>query len=685
MYTGINEAFNTAMKKLGGRTFRARLTVGEAVYEDTVGTVQYKGGSNSETTVSIGTAVSAYLDIEMFGDNTITAGTEFLCEFGIKLEDGSFEFCPMGYFIAESQTRDNDKTKIRAYDRMSKLEAGYFSELQYPCATTDVMAEIVSISGYEFATTIEPITMTAPDTGETQVFADCTMREAVGYVAGLYGMFATFNRLGQLEFRWYEDSGLTVNADRIWSLETSDKDITINRVILRRPGGAKFGAGSGEEVLDYTNPHATPDIADLVYATVGGFSYRPAEAKVLGDCRLDAWDVITVQDSAGAEYKVPLMGITHTLDGGLATTVTATGDYSEQSDVYKGPITKRLERLDSDLLKVRFISQDVEKKMASLEMDVDGIRTSVSKKVGNDEVISSINQSAESVKIEAKNINLNGVVTANDKFKINEDGSMEAIAGEIGGWQITENAIFKDVRAFIQPGLAEMERIEELMLDKSWTAQELEWYDYNRDGTLDVRDILAIKRMLIKIITIDDLVSQYGYVKPIFDARISLSTSDYQRALKIETNAYGRAIVRYFGLDGMESTTGVFDGALVHDLRTQVMSCEGDANFGRDLYCAGNIHVDGDLMDFSLNNSSYTFDMSGYSGHVYDIVVWGDYGCAYATIVLSLHTLSIATNGSSWTGPGNIKIQQTSDKEISFTYDATSTEVLFHSKIVERY
>lgn len=54
-------------------------------------------------------------------------------------------------------------------------------------------------------------------------------------------------------------------------------------------------------------------------------------------------------------------------------------------------------------------------------------------KVSKDSIISSINQTAESISINASKINLNGVVTANENFKILEDGSMVAKNGSFTG------------------------------------------------------------------------------------------------------------------------------------------------------------------------------------------------------------------------------------------------------------
>ena len=57
-------------------------------------------------------------------------------------------------------------------------------------------------------------------------------------------------------------------------------------------------------------------------------------------------------------------------------------------------------------------------------------------------VISSINQSAEAVSIAANKINLNGAVTANDYFKINLDGSVEATSGKIAGIDLSSGGLF---------------------------------------------------------------------------------------------------------------------------------------------------------------------------------------------------------------------------------------------------
>ena len=78
---------------------------------------------------------------------------------------------------------------------------------------------------------------------------------------------------------------------------------------------------------------------------------------------------------------------------------------------------------------------------AAIKVKADAIESTVSKKVGSNEIISKINQSAEKVSINASKINFNGMVTANSKFKILTDGAFEANYGKVAGWKVENDYI----------------------------------------------------------------------------------------------------------------------------------------------------------------------------------------------------------------------------------------------------
>ena len=81
---------------------------------------------------------------------------------------------------------------------------------------------------------------------------------------------------------------------------------------------------------------------------------------------------------------------------------------------------------------------------SAIQQTAEGIETTVSKKVDADEIISTINQSAEKVTIKASKINLNGLVTANKRFKILTNGSFECDQGTIGKFIVKNGSIFAE-------------------------------------------------------------------------------------------------------------------------------------------------------------------------------------------------------------------------------------------------
>lgn len=110
-------------------------------------------------------------------------------------------------------------------------------------------------------------------------------------------------------------------------------------------------------------------------------------------------------------------------------------DYSTTTEM-NTRISATAEGISAEVTRKLQSYSTTEQMNSAIRQTADSINTEVSKKVNGDEIISKINQSAESVSIESSKINLNGAVTANQNFKIGLDGSMEALAGLIGMWQI---------------------------------------------------------------------------------------------------------------------------------------------------------------------------------------------------------------------------------------------------------
>lgn len=137
-------------------------------------------------------------------------------------------------------------------------------------------------------------------------------------------------------------------------------------------------------------------------------------------------------------------------------------DYSTTTEM-NTRISATAEGISAEVTRKLQSYSTTEQMNSAIRQTADSINTEVSKKVNGDEIISKINQSAENVSIEANKINLNGAVTANQNFKIGLDGSMEALAGLIGMWQIFNGylryVLGENAQALIKP--------DELLISRS--------------------------------------------------------------------------------------------------------------------------------------------------------------------------------------------------------------------------
>lgn len=230
------------------------------------------------------------------------------------------------------------------------------------------------------------------------------------------------------------------------------------------------------------------EIGENIYNIIQNVSvYRPFEAETAGNPLVEVGDSIQVNTNnetvISYVLKRNLTGIQ-----ALKDTYSATGDekYPETTNAVSNEIVQLKGKLNTLIRTVEETTaeiQDIEKGLASvirqtaesITMEVmrsvkseDGITEYASKieqmaesialtvaqakeggetwestlklvadniqsKVAKGDIVSSINQSAESVTIDASKINLNGAVTANGNFKIGTDGKIEATGAKLSG------------------------------------------------------------------------------------------------------------------------------------------------------------------------------------------------------------------------------------------------------------
>lgn len=320
-------------------------------YNQTLNEFKYSNIINPNNSISIGNTCSSSVTFSIYNPEITLENKDITIFEGVKGDSG-IEYVQIGIFTVTKEESNGEYTKYTAYDKMYKAEKGYFSKLTYPSTDKAILEEICTKLGIKLATSI---TNTHTIIDKPQGY---TMREMIGYMAMLQGGNAAINSDGNLEIKWYKDSGYVLDGHQYYQQGvtfTTSKDFTIRKLTCNNTkSGDKetstITSGSGTTGLSFANPFMTQANLNEIYKKIGGFQFRPLTVKFLGDWRLEVGDIITV-NKGGVDYKVPIMQITHECDGGLMDTVTSIGQSdTENSNIASGPITKQMERYYADLV-----------------------------------------------------------------------------------------------------------------------------------------------------------------------------------------------------------------------------------------------------------------------------------------------------------------------------------------------
>lgn len=341
-------AFGTLVQQ-DSRTFKCLLTY-DKVSVAKVKSIKLTGGSENGDDFSLGSTMSQYIEVTIPDGNLLIEGKEILLQIGMDV-DGLTEYVPMGYFTARKPKKSDNQITFTAYDRMINTERA-FSMDGTTTNTVATLKKIAEITGVPVVTSgLTAISMKVPK--------GYSCREVLSYVAQLHGAFAVCNRRGQIELHTYVDSNYKVKPSRYWgNFEHNDYTFDVSKFICytgqdKNGKSISISSGSGARSVSFSNPFMTQTVLNNILASFKNFFYMPGALKMMGDPRLDPWDILTVADLSGNTYKVPIMKLEWEFDGGLTYSVEAVGLSEEETNAdYKGPQTKEMERYYAQLVMI---------------------------------------------------------------------------------------------------------------------------------------------------------------------------------------------------------------------------------------------------------------------------------------------------------------------------------------------
>lgn len=343
----------TEIVKGNSARYYSKYVVDGKEHTETLNNFKFQNIINPNNEITIGNTACASVTFSIYMPTISLENKEITIFEGVKVGT-EINYIKLGIFTVTKQTSDGEYTSYEAYDRMYKADMPYFSDMTFPSTDKAILGEICGKLGISLATNI----VTAHTISDKP--QGYTYREIIGYMAMLQGCNAVINSDGNLELRWYKDSGYVLDGHKYYQQGvtfTTSKDFIIQKLTCNNTKSgsteqSQITSGDGATGLTFANPFMTQAILDEVYKKIGGFTFRPLTVKFVGDYRLEVGDIITVNKS-GVDYKVPIMQITHECDGGLMDTVTSIGQSdTENTSVASGPITKQMERYYADLILV---------------------------------------------------------------------------------------------------------------------------------------------------------------------------------------------------------------------------------------------------------------------------------------------------------------------------------------------
>lgn len=235
-----------------------------------------------------------------------------------------WEYVPLGQFNIDIADKTRNTVNIRAIDNMIFLDRLYdMSNIGFPSNLKTIYLDLCSSAG------ITPKTISFVNDSyivKERPVGEFSHRNILGFIAELSGSFASFNRNGSLELKWYEETGVKITPDQRSKLEianTPDVQITgisIEDVVPKKVGvddetgedifedeNVTYLAGTETYVLDLTDNPLLKDNYDIVLnnilTKVSTVKFRPYTSDYSGNPALEPGDIITQIDIDDNVFK----------------------------------------------------------------------------------------------------------------------------------------------------------------------------------------------------------------------------------------------------------------------------------------------------------------------------------------------------------------------------------------------
>lgn len=512
----------------------------------------------------IGQAVAKKIHINLKGSHNL-ANKEINVTTTMIYDDNTEEVLNLGNYIIASDYDSSVKNQcsFTGYDYMIKLDTPYSDEgLEYPCTLQDVLNNLCEQNNLElYSININngklAVTGNNFDNG-------ATYRDVLKQIAQVSGTFAYIDRSNKLHIDNLNKVGSTGGTILQFKLQGTlqiDGETTDN---TKETLGASYYLDDFKQSREYGPVNKVQltqtDIEDATYkedaesirqngiqtitindnyflgtieareyainnlwSALYGLQYTPINCTYLGFPYLEMGDLIEIVLPNNQTTHSYIFNYTFTYNGGYMGKID-TPTISRVQEEYPTETT------DEKIKKIGVSVNRAEGSITALVQADEDIKAELELKVStddNDQIISMINASADVI-----TLNSNRLVINSTYFKLDEDGNITATSGDIGGFTIGTDTLSCDITTTIGPFTsADQTRVQKIVMKEiTPTSADIEKYDIDGDGEIDILDYSRIRRA----------VMNGGYYT--YNGTFTLDTNNYFNTIKLESDGSLRTI-----------------------------------------------------------------------------------------------------------------------------------------------
>ena len=299
----------------------------------------------------IGSAISSELTMKLWNDGGkfdgfAFEGAELYVRLGIKLEDTTTEYIPIGYYTVDEPPRKLSTISIKALDRMARFDRVYDSSMTYPASLYQILSDACAKCNVPLATPDSDLLNSAYSPATRPTEDGITYHQIIIWIAELTGSCAWIDWDGKLRLSWYESCSTQITADDRISSDMQENDITITgvQITANDEGKTVYLSGSDTYALCIEGNLLAQDNLQSVAKALGdqliGFTYRPYNCQARGLPHLWQMECISYVDAAGITHPSIINQHTYTYNG--KSTIAAKGETTQRNGyATSAPLTSK--------------------------------------------------------------------------------------------------------------------------------------------------------------------------------------------------------------------------------------------------------------------------------------------------------------------------------------------------------